>query len=396
MEGCQKCTISGQYINKRMSFPYTGCRERTDMDFRNRSIPQHHKENSILEDLPINMVDDFVTSDDLHLLHLGVMKKCLLMWRDGVNSFKGKWNDSDITKLNKLLKNIDHDMPSDIHRSIRDLNCLKFWKGSEFRTFLLYIGIIFLKDLLQEYEYKHFLKLYCGVILMSTDKYLTRNREKISNCARELFNEYILEYIDLYGKEYIGSNIHNLSHIVNDVLRFGNLTKISSYPFENCLYGLKLRVRNCHRPLEQISRRISELDLDFRKPINFDEEKIEPYMKYPFSHENELVYSQIFFNDFFLSSRNFGDKWFLSNDGQIVEFHFSFKRDTKYLLYGSCMKKLENFFEQPFSSKKVHVFSCNKDKLDPKYFEIDNVVAKMVCIHNGERYIFMPLLHTFK
>lgn len=379
-----------------MSFPHTDCAERTDTDFRNRSIPQHHKEISILEELPINMVDDFVTSDDLHLLHLGVMKKCLLMWRDGVNNFERKWNPSDITKLNELLKNINHDMPSDIHRSIRDLNCLKFWKGSEFRTFLQYIGIVVLKDLLHEDDYKHFVKLYCAVILMSTDKYLNRNREKIGICARELFNEYITEYIDLYGEEYVSSNIHNLSHIVNDVLRFGNLTKISSYVFENCLYGLKLRVRNCNRPLEQISRRISELDLDFRNPIDFDEEKIEPYMKYPFSNENKLVYSQIFFNDLFLSSRNFGDKWFLSNNGQVVEFHFAIKQDTKHLLYGSCMKKLENFFEQPFSSKNIHVFSCNRDKLHPKYFEIDNVAAKMVCVRNSEHYIFMPLLHTLK
>lgn len=76
-----------------------------------------------------------------------------------------------------------------------------------------------------------------------------------------MFNEYILEFIDLYGKEYISSNVHNLCHIVNDVCNFGNLTKISAYPFENCLYGLKLKLRNCSRPLEQISRRISELDL---------------------------------------------------------------------------------------------------------------------------------------
>lgn len=378
-----------------MCFPSTGCPERTDVDFRARSIPKHHKEKSILENLPINMIDDFVTSDDLHLLHLGIMKKCLLMWREGANNFKQKWRDCDIIKLNKLLKNIDQDMPTDIHRSIRDLNCLKFWKGCEFRTFLQYIGIVVLKDSLQEDEYNHFLKLYCGVILMSTDKFLSRSREKIGNLARELFNEYIIDYIDLYGKEYISSNIHNLSHIVNDVLRHGNLTKISSYAFENCLYGLKLRVRNCYRPLEQISRRICELDLDFRNPIDFDEE-IEPYMKNPFFNENEIVYSQIFFNDLFFNSRNFADKWFLSNDGEVVELHFSIKRDTKYLLYGSCMKKLENFFTQPFSSKNIYVFLCDKEKLHPKYFEVDNVMAKMVCVRNSENYIFMPLLHTLK
>lgn len=235
MEGCQKCNISGQYMNNRMSFPYTDCPKRTDRDFRNRTVPAHHKENSIIEDLPIDMINEFVTSDDLHHLHLGVMKKCMLMWKDGENNFKPKWKDCDITKLNDLLKAVDHDMPFDIHCSVRNLNCLKFWKATEFRTFLLYIGIVVLKDFLEEDKYAHFLKLYCAVTLVSTDKYLNRNRERISNLG-QLFNEYIVDYIDLYRKEYISSNIHNLSHIVDDVLRFGNLTKISSYAFENCLY----------------------------------------------------------------------------------------------------------------------------------------------------------------
>lgn len=106
IEGCQKCTISGQRIKNRMSFHRTGCEKRSDLEFRNRQIPAHHREYSILEQLPIDMVDDFVTSDDLHLLHLGLMKKCLLMWRDGENNFAYKWSRNDIIKLNETLRNI--------------------------------------------------------------------------------------------------------------------------------------------------------------------------------------------------------------------------------------------------------------------------------------------------
>lgn len=51
------------------------CQKRTNLGFRNRSILNHHREYSLLEQLPIDMVDDFVTSDDLDLLHLGIMKK---------------------------------------------------------------------------------------------------------------------------------------------------------------------------------------------------------------------------------------------------------------------------------------------------------------------------------
>lgn len=47
---------------------------RTDERFRNRFQPEHHKGVSILERLPIDMINGFPTSDSLHLLDLGVMK----------------------------------------------------------------------------------------------------------------------------------------------------------------------------------------------------------------------------------------------------------------------------------------------------------------------------------
>lgn len=48
---------------------------RTDQRFRNRFQPQHHLKNSILENLPIDMVKEFPIADSLHLLDLGLMKR---------------------------------------------------------------------------------------------------------------------------------------------------------------------------------------------------------------------------------------------------------------------------------------------------------------------------------
>lgn len=112
----------------------------------------HHREDSNLEMLPIDMVDDFIVAKDLHLLHLGIMKKMILIWKEGRCNFQYKWVDSHIANLNEMLKNINNDMPTDIHRSVRNIDCFKFWKGSELRTFLLYIGIVVLKHVLQDEE----------------------------------------------------------------------------------------------------------------------------------------------------------------------------------------------------------------------------------------------------
>lgn len=74
----------GVYWQKlhKMSFPRIAVTEnerqkelRTDANFRNRYQPEHHHLKSILEELPIDMIKSFPTSDALHLFDLGIMKR---------------------------------------------------------------------------------------------------------------------------------------------------------------------------------------------------------------------------------------------------------------------------------------------------------------------------------
>lgn len=194
----------------------------------------------------------------------------------------------------------------------------------------------------------------------------------------------------------MNSNVHNLSHVIDDVLKFGNLTKISAFQFENCLAGLKNRLRNCNRPLEQISRRINELDLDYRNPIDLEQTNFinEPILKYSFDNAGETIFSQIIFNtNLLLDSRKFGDRWFLSKNGKIVEFHFASKRNEEYFLYGNCYENVDNFFTE---SKSIYIFSLNNDNYVPSCYNIHNVMAKMVSLRNNDELISIPLLHTMK
>lgn len=82
--GCQKCMTEGQYYrsSRCMSFPRIANTDierekelRTDERFRNRYQPQHHVTDSLLEQLKIDMIEGFPTSDSLHLLDLGLMKR---------------------------------------------------------------------------------------------------------------------------------------------------------------------------------------------------------------------------------------------------------------------------------------------------------------------------------
>lgn len=252
--GCMRCTTLGELFHSRMSFPKIDCPLRTDHSFRNRLDEDHHKENSPLEKLPIDMVNDFIVADSLHLIYLGIMRKCINMWVSGTHNYRAKWHGMELSKISEFLIKCNSFLPKEIHRAMRGLNVLKFWKGLEYRTFLLYISPILLSEHLPKDIFEHFLLLYCSVVICSCDYFL-----KHINAAESMLKDYIELYIKVYGIDSISSNVHNLCHLVNDVRRFGALPLMSSYVFENHLGKLKRLIQHGNSPLVQVAKRTIEI-----------------------------------------------------------------------------------------------------------------------------------------
>nr|CAI5866725.1 unnamed protein product [Callosobruchus analis] len=252
--GCQKCTIVGEYSHVTHSnyYPNKVFAKRTDESFRLKEDEYHHKTDSVILKLPINMIDCFPVAHSLHLIDLGVMKRLLTGWRDG--SFKNKTLKCPATVTEGVTKNLlEIKLPKELHRAIRGLDSLSHWKGLEYRNFLLYIGATILKDALRPHVYEHFLGLFCAITICSTDFYAEH-----LDVAEALLNRLVDCYSSIYGEYFITSNIHNLTHLTDDVKMLGNLTKISAYPFESKLYEIKNMIRNGNNPLAQIANRLSE------------------------------------------------------------------------------------------------------------------------------------------
>lgn len=172
--GCSKCYVIGEYdkLGRHMFYPNAYAMLRTDSSFRSKSDPDHHKGDTPLQELPIDLISDFPIADRLHLIDLGIMKKCLLAWISGSFGFDAKWSARDINKVSEQLEACNNQMPLEIHRAIRTLDSIKFWKALEFRTFLLYVGLVVIKDSVQPIVYEHFLTLFCAVTICTTKFYL--------------------------------------------------------------------------------------------------------------------------------------------------------------------------------------------------------------------------------
>lgn len=80
--------------------------------------------------------------DYLHLVLLGVMRKKLKIWVSGLATSPFSIDARGKRLINRRLRRIRKHLCSEFERRSVSLDHLGTWKGQEFRTFLLYTGIL--------------------------------------------------------------------------------------------------------------------------------------------------------------------------------------------------------------------------------------------------------------
>lgn len=381
-----KCTIDGEYsyVSRTVVFPKLHCPLRTDFKFRLKHYGRHHAgQDSPLLKLPgFDMVKDVVIADSLHLLELGVTKRLLTGWRDGTLGYIGKLPASKIQQLSEAVVSVN--LPNEIHRQMRGLDCIAFWKGTEWRSFLNYVGIVVLKDVIDEKLYNHFLLLFIAVRICSTDYC----KEWLA-LAQTLFEKFIEDFIEIYGEEYVTSNIHNLEHVVGDVERFGSLSTISAYPFENYLFQLKKCVRQGNNCLEQVANRILEKT---RSAVNTRSTGFIPSV----ARNRDKVKCKI--RQGFEINNVFKNSWFLTKKFEIVQMiDATVDSDNSILIHGKALANQTDFFELPIRSSFLHIYKAQiSGSKIAQTFKVEDILCKFVVIsYKLNSYVFIPLLHTF-
>lgn len=389
--GCLKCTVVGEYSHRSRTvvFSRVGCPKRNDVDFRLKKYGLHHKYDSPLLQLPIDMIEDFPVGDSLHLIDLGIMKRLLIGWRDGsFGTYITKWCARDIEKVSQFL--LSCKLPKEIHRKMRALNVLSYWKGSEYRCFLYFLSFIILKDVLCGEAYHHFLTFFCAITICSNEEYTIYFR-----LAEKLLFFFIEHFRDLYGEEHMTSNIHNLSHIIDEVQKFGKLQRFNTYPFENKLNQIKQLMRQGNNPLAQIGKRLNEknaIELDAIRITNGSQET-SPYVKVCRSKDGPI---SVLFQGSFILSPQWQNKWFLTTKNEVVEIiSITSGKEGTICLNGFCINDVKDVFETPVKSSLFNIYKCatNVSKQEKKY-QLSHIKCKLVVIEYISEYYFMPLLHT--
>uniref|UniRef100_A0A0X3NQG8 Uncharacterized protein n=1 Tax=Schistocephalus solidus TaxID=70667 RepID=A0A0X3NQG8_SCHSO len=112
---------------------------------------------------------------------------------------------------------------------------------------------------LKKIYWKHFLLLFTAIRLVRPHSC----KEWVPYC-RQLLKMFVEKYSSLYGKSEMVYNVHSIVHLPDDVQRHGPLDSFSSFPFESYLGKMKRMLRKPSQPLQQVVRRLGELQAEQR------------------------------------------------------------------------------------------------------------------------------------
>ena len=373
---CERCVQEGEICSKRVVLPGLSCERRTDESFLNKDDLNHHQLSSlpILKDLGIGFVSNFVL-DYMHLICLGVTKRLLVRLKSTKKcEIKCNLNKEQLIQLDHELEKMKRFIPSEFNRKLNGgLGTLLHWKATEFRFFLLYGGLVALKDILDDNYYLNFLYFSISIRLMLQPF----NPDHVT-LINNYINKFITSSITLYGKSFLSYNVHSLVHVVDDYIKFGSLDNVSCFDFENYLGKIiKGRLTGRNRVLEQITKHVTVENNNpahsFSSRItkhSFSLSKGETIKKYDFSKNDSCILLK-------------------TGDIALVRAFKSDSIDIEYLIK-------DNFFNIPVNSNELGIFKVSRTLNETcATISHSDICSKMVLLPKADYFVALKMLHSF-
>jgi len=222
--------------------------------------------------------------------------------------------------------------------------------------------------------------------------------------AHELLLMFVQQASVLYGMGFVVYNVHSLSHVVDDVKRFGVLDNISAFPFENHLRYLKKLVKRPSLPLNQIVSRIAEQDhfVVSGKLLPRDMMQLcgeHHFGPLPHGIQSAVVtqYQMLKLKQFVIRRTTSSDSCFVFNSGDIGLVRNIVKKDGEIYVVYQSFEKQNVFFDYPCPSANLGIFLVNKLCNNCQIAKYCNIVKKCVCMKigdDGSGYVCVPLAHV--
>lgn len=388
--GCDRCVQKGLYVAGRMTYPETHAIRREDSEFGMISYEGHQLAKSPLAQLDVGLVSAFVL-DYMHLVCLGVVRRLLVFWRKG--PLKVRISALCVRIISDKLLSLANFMPSEFARKPRSLLEMDRWKATEFRQFLLYTGPIVIKSQISGEQYENFMCLSVAIYLLLSPR-LCRY---YCTFAEDLLVRFVKTAAKLYGPEFVVYNVHCLVHLGEDVRKFGNLDKVSCFPFENFLGKVKKCVRKPQVILQQITNRMNEgyfMPHIPKKVVGTiaKEHTSGPMLASLISYKQ---YKELYMADFTIKIST-GDNCISYEGGHVALVRNICSNGSDFSLIIQRFRQIEPAFDKPLDSTDIGIYHLRNLHTRLEICDISRVRSKYVTLlmESNDGWLGIPLLHV--
>ncbi|CAH8821537.1 unnamed protein product [Trichobilharzia szidati] len=324
------------------------------------------------------MITVFPLDSMQHLIYLGVVRKLIGLWKLKATAREDGMNNTILNTVNSRLLSSHKLTPSEFQRKCRTLDDVERWKATEYRLFLSYLGVVYLKDVLPPCFYDNFFDLFLACYILSHPTYSSYYLDDIKN----FLLEFVENFRSLFGEDNMVYNIHGLLHISEDVRQHGPLDTFSCFPFESNIRFMQTLVTGPNNPAVQIGRRLGERCL-----VEADSAKSEMTTNASVNVSKQTAT----FSSFKVSSFPPNNPFLVGYiPGVVSEIasgnHFRFR----------AYKKPQSFFEHPLDSRDIGIYQVDNLEGETSIRTFSGIRAKCIGLRLLHNSVLISILHTSK
>lgn len=253
---------------------------------------------------------------------------------------------------------------------------------------MLYAGPVVLRNSIP-------VELYDNFTLFSAAMHLLLSpgtSDKMVDCAHEFLVAFVSHFGQIYGRQEITYNVHQLTHLAEEYRLFGPLDNISAFPFENYLGQIKHLLRKPHLPLQQVVKRLSEIP-------DVEASQVKKAHKFMHLHcDGPLVphighgeqYTKVIAEKYTLSVQKGDNCVQILDDIVIVCNIVNVDSDTLVIF----QRFKESFFQYPLPSSSIGCYRVWDLSNGLGVFKLQRVHSKYFLCPDKTGFIAMPFTHS--
>lgn len=348
---------------------------RNDNDYRARIYDDYHHSESVMEMLPIDMINQF-PPDYLHCVLLGVENWVLQFIRDAPKTL----SSADYIEISRRITKFNETQPVEFQHKLRSfIDSLGLMKGTEFRQYLLFVGPLLLRGIVDEEKISNLITLQIASTIFSHKRFAIYYNE-----ADMLMRKFITDFAAIYHPSHVVYVVHSLCHMRHFVDLYGPWDNFSTCEYESFNCTVKNYLKSNIKPLIQVTNRILEV---YNAPKHNENQSRNNIQISDIQRDGS--FAQIKFFDLVFRVNQVGANLVLLKSGQAVKLSKVVQGENEIKLTGKPFINRESVYDE-VDTRRFNIFKCSGEFESPITFDVMDIDGKFwelyICNTNMKAY----------